>query len=83
VEFGQILRCLQAALIAVATGLALAAVMWPRWVEAAFHATPDAGDGSLEWGLAGAIFLVLVVLLSISKWRSLDQRLPERNAGED
>jgi hypothetical protein len=53
---------------AVATVLSL---IWPQWIEAIFEASPDAGDGSAEWGIALAFLVATVVFswLARREWR--------------
>lgn len=48
-----------------------ATLVWPRWIELAFHADPDRGSGGLEWAivaisLAGSLSMAL---LARREWR--------------
>jgi hypothetical protein len=41
--------------------LGLLTLVWGDWIEAVFRVSPDNGDGSLEWAIVAALFLVTVV----------------------
>lgn len=59
---------LEAVLAAVAALVGVATVAQPRWIEALFEASPDAGSGALESIVALAL-IVLSVSLSLLAWR--------------
>lgn len=49
----------------------LLSLIVPQWIEVIFEQSPDAGDGSSEWGVTLALFVVTVVLawLARTDWR--------------
>lgn len=53
---------------AVAGLLAVVTAIVPDWIEEVFHVDPDAGSGTLEWGLVLA-FLAVAVLLGVGARR--------------
>ena len=51
-------------------------LLWNQWIELAFDVDPDAGSGSLEWGLV-ALSLVLTLLfgaLAALEWRRFERQ---------
>jgi TRAP-type mannitol/chloroaromatic compound transport system permease small subunit len=40
----------------------IATVVYPRWFEAMFEASPDAGSGALEWMITIGLLVVSVAL---------------------
>lgn len=58
-------------LAAASTALLLVTVVWPDWIELAFGADPDHGDGSVEWSIVALALLVSAVfsVLARAEWR--------------
>jgi len=48
-------------LAVAATVFAVAAALWPQWIEA-FGVDPDHGDGLLEWAVPGLLALAALIL---------------------
>ncbi len=46
---------------------------WPDWIEAISGWDPDQHDGSVEWMIAFALFLITLTLLALARrdWRAL------------
>ena len=52
--------------------LAAVTLVWPDWLELAFHVDPDGGNGSFEWlvvGVTAALALALGVR-AVRTWES-------------
>jgi hypothetical protein len=58
-------------LAATSTALLLVTIVWPDWIELAFGADPDHGDGSVEWLVVGLALLVSAIFstLAHAEWR--------------
>lgn len=60
------------AILAGASALFLVLTLfWEEWIEIIFGASPDGGDGSLEWMIAIACVLCTVIfsVLARNEWR--------------
>lgn len=66
---------IEALLAVLAAGLAVLAWLDPAWIESLFDATPDAGSGEVEWGLALAFALASAAFALVGgiEWRRLQQ----------
>jgi hypothetical protein len=64
---------LEAALTAVATGLALVTLIRPDWVEAVAGVDPDGHSGALEWVVVLGLFALALALalLTGAEYRGL------------
>lgn len=54
------------------TGILFAITLtWRDWIEAVFHIGPDQGNGTLEWLIVGALFVVTLTFLALAayEWR--------------
>jgi hypothetical protein len=62
---------LEIAILGVSVALWLATLIWPDWIELAFHVDPDEGDGSLERivSLALPALGLVVALVAGMEWR--------------
>jgi len=49
----------------------------PDWIEAVFHVDPDAGNGSAEWLVVGALVAVTVALFVAAgyEWRRVSAKV--------
>jgi len=59
-------------LLSVLSGISLGLSLFnPQWIETLFEVSPDAGDGSTEWGwtIGFLISTVLLVALTRREWR--------------
>jgi hypothetical protein len=62
------------AFLAVAFGiLAVVTALWPTWIESITGLDPDAGSGSLEWGIVAVFAVVALGATAIARhdYRSL------------
>lgn len=73
---------LEVALAVASLVLGVLALVWPEWIEAVFRVDPDAGSGSLEWGLAIVLLLLAAgsAVAARSELRAL-RVASERDAG--
>lgn len=46
----------------VALGLSVLTLLWHDWIEAIFGVDPDRHSGTVEWAVAGGLFVLSVVL---------------------
>lgn len=63
----------------LAGALAVAAFIWPTWIESMVMLEPDGGSGEAEWLLAAAFAVVAVVLGLLG---AKDIRLARHRAAE-
>ena len=55
-------------ILGVTAGLvSVVTLLWPDWIEAVTGASPDGGDGTLEWVVVGACALVSGALLVLAR----------------
>jgi hypothetical protein len=61
----------EAAFGVISTVLLVLTFVVPNWIELLFRVTPDAGNGSTEWGLAFSLAAVSVVMFAFAgrTWR--------------
>jgi hypothetical protein len=62
---------LEAGLAFLSASAALGTVVWPDWIELAFHWDPDNGSGSLEWLIVTVAVMMGVTssILAVLEWR--------------
>jgi hypothetical protein len=68
----------EAALALLCGALALLTVFWRDWIEALTRFDPDHRNGSFEWVIVAALFVVcaLVGALARAEWRRPTQTVP-------
>jgi hypothetical protein len=61
----------EGAMAVVTAVLFVATLIQPDWIEEVLHLDPDAGNGSVEWLIVGALAVVTVGLIALagSEWR--------------
>jgi hypothetical protein len=64
----------ECALAGVAAVLAVLTAIWPDWIELLFHADPDGGNGSAEWGIVIAFAVVAIIFAVLARFEH--SRLP-------
>ena len=48
--------------------LAIVTSLWPDWIERLFDASPDGGDGGVEWGIVVLFALAAMALVVLAGW---------------
>lgn len=62
---------LEAALASLTGILTIATLIKRDWIEAVFGVDPDAGSGSLEWGMVVVAFVLTIAFAALARaeWR--------------
>jgi hypothetical protein len=58
---------IETGLAALTAFLFLLTLVWSEWIEFFFGVDPDGGDGSLEWAIVAALFVISVTFAVLAR----------------